>query len=405
MKGIAMEKKKIVVDFIDVPPKAKIDEEMHSLLCEYTSKDGKGISIYGKEDSCDTVVIINRDLAVIDLFSTAENKMKELADFIEATVTKKYGVDISEDEFRKTLLSVCDRKDYPFLHHAINESTKTSFLQNLTLNFLENSKKRILSLDLLKQMKVHIVSVETAEKAAEMENGIYSPEVTYEKSEPKISTAALLPEGWSWSDYNDGSGSLYSPNRNAYFIYDLAPYVHENGIEYQKDKESQWDVFKGSLAEFKKYAETSINMKLSFMLGDISIPEIQGQVEHNAWYGKEPTTVYIMAGENEIKIQGYTYEPGYEYFSATSSISFNGQELYGKDSRCVEAYRYETYDTGIYKDLVEAVSYIKEQTKGLDYIITAEEKRPLTEKIQEAQGVVTTQENVTVKEKKTERGI
>ncbi|WP_435523411.1 hypothetical protein [Chryseobacterium indoltheticum] len=34
-------------------------------------------------------------------------------------------------------------------------------------------------------------------------------------------SASCLPKGWCWYDYDDGSGSLKSPNGNNYYSYDL----------------------------------------------------------------------------------------------------------------------------------------------------------------------------------------
>jgi len=73
----------------------------------------------------------------------------------------------------------------------------------------------------------------------------------------KIVPAAFLPEGWSWKQYNDGSGSLKSPDGKNYFGYDLQTkeFMHPGKIG------NPWCFFDGypyeciSFAEFKKQAE------------------------------------------------------------------------------------------------------------------------------------------------------
>ena len=81
-------------------------------------------------------------------------------------------------------------------------------------------------------------------------------------------------------------------------------------------------------------------------LGEFDIPALMGSLANNAWYGKEPTKMCLWAGDDVITLEGYTYEPGYEYFSSTPSISFNGECLYGIDSRNVDAYKNEVYHIG-----------------------------------------------------------
>jgi len=37
----------------------------------------------------------------------------------------------------------------------------------------------------------------------------------------KRSQAESLPNGWIWTDYDDGSGGLEAPNGDSYFSYDI----------------------------------------------------------------------------------------------------------------------------------------------------------------------------------------
>lgn len=193
---------------------------------------------------------------------------------------------------------------------------------------------------------------------------------------PDVVPAETLPEGWSWRMFNDGSGGLMSPGGNDYFSYDRQPYSTSGGIEYKKRNDSQWDVFWGSFDDFKSHAENVISKEFSY-LGKHNIPEIMSELSNNAWYGKEPTTVRFKSGDNVIEIEGYTYEPSYEYFSATSSISLNGQILFGQDSRNVEAYRNEVYMTGIYNSLHDAVSHIREKIESQNLILDSDKKDSL----------------------------
>lgn len=73
---------------------------------------------------------------------------------------------------------------------------------------------------------------------------------------------AFLPKDWFWCQYGDGSGSLRSPDGKHLFIYDLAPYHAEGGIEYQKTVHSRWNVFWGTFDEYKKYAERRVKTEM-----------------------------------------------------------------------------------------------------------------------------------------------
>lgn len=180
-----------------------------------------------------------------------------------------------------------------------------------------------------------------------------------------------LPEGWCWHHFIDGSGSLISSLGNSYFSYDRAPYASNEGIEFKKMSDDKWDVFWGTFEEFKTYAEDEIAKEFCF-LGKFNIPLLMNTLADNAWYGREPTSIRLIAGDNVITLEGYTYEPSYECFSATSSISLNGEILYGQDSRNVEAYRYEVYMMGKYETLNEAVAHIKEKVNVQELVLASE---------------------------------
>ena len=64
---------------------------------------------------------------------------------------------------------------------------------------------------------------------------------------------SILPAGWYWRCFNDGSGSLVD--------YDLAPYQAQSGIEYI-DFEGRWDIFRGSFDQYRLFIEKSVSTKL-----------------------------------------------------------------------------------------------------------------------------------------------
>lgn len=92
---------------------------------------------------------------------------------------------------------------------------------------------------------------------------------------------------------------------------------------------------------------------------DINFKELFRNVEDSAWYGKGNSKRYITDGNNLLFIKGYTYEPCYEYFSATHEIVLNGEILFGINSQNVEAYHNEEYTFGKLKSDEESINYIK----------------------------------------------
>ena len=225
------------------------------------------------------------------------------------------------------------------------------------------------------------------------------------------SSASTLPSGWRWVDYDDGSGYLQSPTEERYFSYDRAPYASQGGIEYRERAQDWYGPFWGTFSDFKCYAESVVSKKYlhesksankvsvaghqpdmnrnalhqnEFSLGEHDISAFMMQVANNAWFGREPTTIYLNAGTHTIEVSGYLYEPGYEDFSSTASISLDGTVLYGMDSRNVEAYHNETYQTGLYETPEEAICHIKDVIKGERLTILEAEKPCLSELLQTA---------------------
>lgn len=72
--------------------------------------------------------------------------------------------------------------------------------------------------------------------------------------------ATLLPAGWYWQQFDDGSGSLQSPKGESYFAYDVC--TVPGGIEYKETSKSKWDAWYCGFAEFKLRAETIVENQL-----------------------------------------------------------------------------------------------------------------------------------------------
>ena len=74
---------------------------------------------------------------------------------------------------------------------------------------------------------------------------------------PKAEPAKLLPNGWKWIQYDDGSGSLTNGS-NSYFSYDLSTMEYwdlNNKVQFFKDYPYRTP---DSFDKFKEFAEKQI---------------------------------------------------------------------------------------------------------------------------------------------------
>lgn len=351
-----------------------VNGKKYDLFCEYDERARKFDVIPRERDNiikilmeCEgkgLIVDFGDGRALYDYFSLENNKLDALFNFIEATVSLKSGIEIYAVVLKDYLSQVdSDKKKYPIIWNEIEG--KSSVVSRLVNQIHQN--KAIKEWHSLPSVLEHIVMVDytvpglindPASKPIEF-NFVFKP-------------AANLPDGWRWKEYADGSGHLESPQGECFYSYDLEPYSMCGGIEYQNLPNTDFEVFKGSFEEFKAQCEASISKELC-CIGKYNIPEMMNQLSGNAWNGRDPKTICIRAGDNIIKMNGYIIEPHYEDFSSASSISLNGQILYGVDSRSVSAYRNEVYNTGIYDSLDKAVAHIKECIKGQELVLVEEQ--------------------------------
>lgn len=140
-----------------------------------------------------------------------------------------------------------------------NEADKQKFLSDVWAK--ELSKKTELSSGLtytqIDEKQAHHYRIFEAElKRSGMDSVARPYETNWDEN---MISASDLPEGWMWNDYDDGSGSLRSPDGHSYYSYDLqtqecrSPYGNNEWIS-MKDF---YDVPK-SLDEFKRDAEKDL---------------------------------------------------------------------------------------------------------------------------------------------------
>ena len=155
-----------------------------------------------------------------------------------------------------------------------NESIKQKFLSDLWAQELE--KKTDLSSGLtytqIDEKQAHHYrnyEVEAAKLLLEVAHQIEEPDLeknvdffSDEGFEENLIPASSLPDGWTWNDYDDGSGSLKSPSGHRYYSYDLQ--MQEYTLPYgRREWTGMRDFYDApkSLNEFKSYVESDLKAK------------------------------------------------------------------------------------------------------------------------------------------------
>ncbi|MCY0970542.1 hypothetical protein [Chryseobacterium wangxinyae] len=155
-----------------------------------------------------------------------------------------------------------------------SESTKQKFLSDLWAQELE--RKTDLSSGLtytqIDEKQVHHYQNYEVEAAKLSFEGGHQIEVTGleenadffsdEGFEENLTPASDLPDGWTWNDYDDGSGSLKSPSGHKYYSYDLQ--TQEYTLPYgRREWTGMRDFYDApqSLNEFKCYIENDLKEK------------------------------------------------------------------------------------------------------------------------------------------------
>ena len=134
-------------------------------------------------------------------------------------------------------------------------------------------------------------------------------EIYYEEEnyEPEYIPAKLLPEGWIWKKYDDGSGCLLSPEKEVFMDYDLI----SNEYWFSKDKEYHFFPGRGfDRFEFmeKEILDRYINVKIEESKY-IKIPE-EDEIESfpaklikgGLWKRYKDGTECLVSAKNEIRL-------------------------------------------------------------------------------------------------------
>lgn len=224
--------------------------ERFELLCEYQGKDGLFQSVFVKDAGNDVIIEKGKGAAISGLFSLEGHNVKQLFDYIEATLSGDDGLVCwhSLDMIKHMERAQESGGKYPLLLKSMGE------IKRLPLLYRQGA----LDSGLIKEIEAHTFPVEHTVEVEQVDDEVvFYPDSEEEFSEPpKITPAALLPDGWTWVEYFDGSGHLEGPGGVRVFGYDRL--TVPGGVEYERDGTSGWSNFWGSFADFKKEAEQSV---------------------------------------------------------------------------------------------------------------------------------------------------
>lgn len=243
--------RKVLIREIEVPDLlVEINGERYRLLCEFQSKDGSFPRVFLREGGNEVVVAKGKNSAVVGLFSVADGNAGKLFDYIEASLAGKDGfVCWQSGEMEKLLDIAIEAGDkYPMIQAGLG------LIDKAPVFYLQKRLDR----EFQSAIEKHTIKVEYVvdEVDMDMDEEAFPYEFDEElDSEPKISQAMFLPEGWAWNDYDDLSGSLVAPDGKHWFEYG----VNKAGwVEYRRDSDVQWANYSGDLQEFKCLAEKTI---------------------------------------------------------------------------------------------------------------------------------------------------
>ena len=145
--------------------------------------------------------------------------------------------------------------------------------------------------------------------------------------EENLTPASELPHGWNWQDYDDGSGSLRSPDGNTYYNYDLQtqdyrlPYATNDWTGMTDTGDSPI-----SLNEFKKFAEN--DLKESALMNDLfpklSEAERQGLLAYES-FSKEKE--FVLDNLDITPQQRESYLEKMEFGTTEGDYSLTEQQL------------------------------------------------------------------------------
>lgn len=242
---------------------AKIDDIPYTMLCRYTTRSGFSNAVYQSDNNSNVVIEQDGKAAIIGLFSLEPGKIRELFDYMEATVSRKQGFDYClNSEMRQHLRkAITMGGKYTHLSEKLTPDevsygakTLSRFQDLLPMNrsLAERVRRHTVPVDHVQPKSLYPLERNTSEPAVKSAS---SSDRYRHNTEP----AKSLPQGWNWLEFQDGHGGLQAPDGHLSFMYEWPTNLQCKEFEYLEHIAGPWKTFNGTLDEFKQQAESIVN--------------------------------------------------------------------------------------------------------------------------------------------------
>ncbi|WP_312901657.1 hypothetical protein [Chryseobacterium taichungense] len=232
----------------------------------FTDKEKKFMSIHqskgrtviiGSNFTLKTIFHSNPDLVIRDTFNTPA----ELVRFIEKQqlANKHLILQNNRESTEITIGSDSIRQKFLADLWAQELEKKTDLSSGLTYTQIDEKQAHHYRNYEVEAAKLSSEGVHQIEMTDLEENADFFSDEGFEEN---LIPASSLPDGWTWNDYDDGSGSLKSPSGHRYYSYDLQTqeYTLPYGRREWTGMRDFYDAPK-SLNEFKSYVENDLKAK------------------------------------------------------------------------------------------------------------------------------------------------
>jgi len=232
----------------------------------FTDREKKFMSIHqfkgkefiqGSNFTLKTFFYSNQDFPIEDKFNTPA----ELVRFIEKQqLANKQLILQNNSELTESIIDSEAMK-----HKVLSDlwakelEKKTDLSSGLTNTQIDEKQAHHYQNYEVESAKISLEGIHQIEMTDLEENADFFSDEGFEEN---LIAASDLPDGWTWSDYDDGSGSLKSPSGHRYYSYDLQTqeYTLPYGRREWTGMSDFYDAPK-SLNEFKSYVENDIKAK------------------------------------------------------------------------------------------------------------------------------------------------
>lgn len=232
----------------------------------FTDREKKFMSIHqsmgrefiqGSNFTLKTFFNSNQDFPIEDKFNTPS----ELVRFIEKQqLNNKVMILQNAVKFTETIIDSEATK-----HKVLSDlwaqelQVKTDLSSGLTYTQIDEKQAHHYRNYEVEAAKISLEGIHQIEMTDLEENADFFSDEGFEEN---LTPASDLPDGWTWNDYDDGSGSLKSPGGNSYYSYDLQ--TQEYRLPYgRREWTGMRDFYDApkSLNEFKSYVENDLKAK------------------------------------------------------------------------------------------------------------------------------------------------